>query len=240
MKKNKLNNQGFTLLELILTIILVSLIFLTAQRIMNQLMHVRNSPSLAYTNQTVRSLIIDTIQNDWLMHGLSFHGTNANNPNFSVPVMGTPAQCAPLAIPAASGNPARPATPCVIFTFRSFGRTATLAFSEFSLFYRSFDDISTTWQFTGARSHINAGWLGNVSSANPAHCNLSNAYHCFQTYNTPVIAGQPAGFNQYALIQIRIPIFNYRDNSQNNLGNNNINDDIVLTYFGRFRHFQQP
>ena len=222
MKLNNKNNQGFTLLELILTIILVSLIFLTAQRIMNQLMHVRNSPSMAYGNQTVRSLIIDTIQNDWLLHGLTF-STPANP--FPPPQNGGNAQqCAPLA------------APCVIFNFQSFGRPARLIFNDRFLFYRSFDNIETTWEFVAARSSTDARYnRANVANVNAGHCNLTLAYHCFQRYQTPPVAGQPPGSNEYALLQIRIPIFNYPFNPANSIDNNNINDDIVLTYFGRFR-----
>ena len=219
---NKRNNQGFTLLELILTIILVALIFLTAQRIMNQLMHVRNNPSLAYANQTVRALIIDTIQNDWLLHGLTF--TNPTNP-FPVPVAGTPAQCAPLRPLPTSSVPSPQVPPCIVFIFQSFGRTATLAFSERALFYNSFEEIETTWRFVEARSYM------GHNRANVATCNLIDAYHCFHRHQTP------GGVGEYALLKIRIPIFNYLDNPNNNRDNNNINDDIVLTYFGRLRQY---
>ena len=65
----KLNKKGFTLMELLITVALLSIIMLVAQRFINQLLHVKQNSEVAMANQINRSIIIDTIQSDLITNG---------------------------------------------------------------------------------------------------------------------------------------------------------------------------
>ena len=199
MKKQ--NNKGFTLIELIVAIALFVITMLAAHGFINYLMHVRTSPSMAYANQTTRALIIDTIQNDWLTHGITS--------NAFIPSRFADNNCLPLA------------QPCIRFIFYSHDRRATLIFNRESLHYQTFLGIRHTWNFRGGTSYVPAsGWLANTPAGN---CELRNAFHCSEIFRVNNL--------DYIFLQIRIPIHN--GNPRNSITHNNINDDIVLTYYGR-------
>ena len=68
----RLNNKGMTLTEVLVSIVLLGVVMIFAYGIVNQLIYVKNSNATAVDNQINRALIIDTIQNDLVVYGLSY------------------------------------------------------------------------------------------------------------------------------------------------------------------------
>jgi len=178
----KLNNKGFTLIELMVAIGLLSIIVLISIFLINDLIYIKNNTPLAYDNQINRAIIIDSIQQDILQNGLAYE--NSLTELLKDPIMSPDS---------------------ATFTLTSLRGQATIILRKDSLTYIDFSGKESKWDFINAYSDIN----------------LRPSTDFTLNY-----------FNGYALIVIRIPI--YTNNVNNDPDNNNINDDIIITYYGKF------
>ena len=170
----RVGNKGLTLLELLATILLLSIVMLCAQRLVNQLLYAKNNSVLAEENAINRALIIDTIQDDLVVYGLSYNSITVTKEGASQKIS--------LGIPGKDKN--------VIITV-----------AENSLHYTDYDGKESHWEYEGCTAGVD---------------DISYYYE---------------SFHAYMFFQLHIPI--YTKHSNNKKDNNNIADDIIITYYGK-------
>lgn len=188
----KLNKKGFTLVELLVTVSLLSIVTIIAINLVNDLIFMKDNNVLAYENQVTRAVIIDTIEQDLLAYGWTYSTTN-------------------------DGLKIETTADSVTYTINTPSGESFLKVKKKSISYTDFEGRERTWQ-------LDKSATAEIKPISPKTKLVSKNSWDYVTPDT--VSG-------YALINLNIPI--YTNNPNNNEDNNNTNDDITITYYGKFQ-----
>jgi len=182
---NKLNKRGITLVEMLASIVLLGVVMISSYAIVSHLLYVKNNATLAVDNSINRALIIDAIQNDLVVYGLSYDGVLAEE----------------VKITEEENS--------IVFHLTSYKGKSMIVLSASDLVYIDPMGIEAKWSFA-------------KNSFSSVELDLHEYYDVL--YN---------GEENTALIQIKIPIYTNHP-SNNGKNKNNVNDDIIITYYGPY------
>lgn len=174
----KLNKKGSTLLELIISITLISVILVFLMRLLVDLNNTQTNNDFAKDNQINRAEIIRMVENDLTNNTITNITNNSSSGNIG----------------------------CT-FTF-SGGKTATINATSDTFTYTSSDGTKRSWTMDGGTIY---------------------------TDKANVIYSSDSVGQIYAL-QIDIEVHTVNDN--NKAGNNNLLDDILISYIDKYNNFK--
>ena len=174
----KLNKKGSTLIELIISITLISFILVFLMRLLVDLNNTQTNNDYAKDNQINRAEIIRMVENDLNNNTI----TNITNNSSSDKIGCT-------------------------FSF-SGNKEATISATSNKFTYTSSDGTKRSWTMDGCTIYTNKA---NV------------------TYSGDSV-------NQIYALQIDIEVHTVNDN--NKAGNNNLLDDILISYIGKYNDFK--
>lgn len=173
----KLNKKGSTLLELIISISLISVVLVFLMRLLVDLNNTQTNNDYAQDNQINRAEIIRAIEKDLNNNTITNISNNSSSDNIG----------------------------CT-FTF-SNNKEAIISASSNKFTYKSVDDKERTWTMKNATIY--------TKNANVSYSSDSNS--------------------QIYTLQIDIEVHTINDN--NKAGNNNLLDDILISYIGKYNDF---
>ena len=174
----KLNKKGSTLLELIISITLISVILIFLMRMLVDLNNTQTNNDYAKDNQINRAEIIKVIENDLNNNTI----TNITNNSSSDKIGCT-------------------------FSF-SGNKEATISATSNKFTYKSVDGKERNWTMKNSTIY--------TKNANVSYSSDS--------------------INQIYVLQIDIEVHTINDN--NKAGNNNLLDDILISYIGKYSDFK--
>ena len=210
-----MNQKGFTLVELIITVVLLSLILLSAQATINHLSHINRHPPIAYDNQTNRSTIISTVQNDLLNQGLSYATTSTGE----IAVQAVDHIIINNNDPQAAAKCHQLERPCSVITLRSF---------------RGEDKIISNTEHLIYANYNRNGFVIENPEQNLIKTHYWTFDNAFSDPQRVEYSFEPRTDNEFVILNIRIPIYN--DYHLNQPDDNNTADDIIITYFGKYHN----